>query len=702
MMKLSSSRAARSRRHGGLLPMGILLSLLLLAPVSSQTYPQECANYAPPAVIKGNKIFVSTTGEYLPIKGINYYPRPNDGDLVLGNSQDFYSEEFRSSWERDIAHFQNLGINAIRLYAVNPGLNHDGFMCALKAAGIYVIVGLAADCENCAVQWQDPPNCYPLRLQQRGQFIIQQFARYENVLGFSAGNEVSLSAYSDKGNLPCQKKFIRDMRAFIQQCAASSGMRHIPVGVIFADHDREIKAQYYNCRSDPQDDLEEAEFLGINSYLHCDGSATDIDELIGYKTLLAGFQSWGLTVPALWTEFGCLNDSFETIGDHQAQRNFLQVDALFSPEYREVFNGGFVFEYSTEKVYSESQAPFPFTGFGHGNYGVGYFSPENCNGIDIPCEYIPKPQFQSLASRYNAVDAAVANEVTLSSFNPPVLDPPACPTEVPALSQFVWPTDDPNIQPRQCPVLVPVYCFGVPGDCVTVPHPSTEILDTGAIDEIFDTDPVNVERVTNTTAPVKTLSPTTSAVVTQSPTTNALTTTTTAPSFAESPGTASPSLRATSSTTSTPTVAPIVTAAPTGVTSDPTAPPTVVATPEPTTGEPTRQPSARPSTASPTFTPTDGPSASPSATIEAPAEDGETGSDLDTVEGISSSGQDVSNTTNGSNTTGDDLTEAPTFEPTEDLELPAVEGEATSSSPLLARRGLWVTVGALVGLKMLL
>jgi 1,3-beta-glucanosyltransferase GAS5 len=447
----------------------LILSVLLLSSSGdAQSTIQECANYAPPAVIKGNKIFVSTTGEYLPIKGVSYYPRPNEGDLTLGNSQDFYSEDHRASWERDIAQFAALGVNAIRLYAVDPGLNHDAFMCALKAMGIYVLLELVADCENCAIQWQDAPNCYPPALKERGQFIIQQFARYENVLGFSAGNEVALGAESQLGNLPCQKKFIRDMRAYVNKCTSSGDMRHIPIGVVYADSDRAIQAQYYNCRTDPDDDLENAEFIGINVYLHCDGTITDFNALVGYQELLADFASYGMTVPVLWTEFGCLNESFETIGEYQAQRNFLQVDALFSPSYREVFNGGFVFEYSTEKVYSEQQSPFPFTSFGSGNYGVGYFSPENCNGLDIPCEYIPFPQFQTLASRYATVDAATASEVTLDTYNPPNIDPPVCPPEIPSLSAFVWSTDD-GADLLQCPVLVPTYCSGVPGECVTVP-----------------------------------------------------------------------------------------------------------------------------------------------------------------------------------------------------------------------------------------
>lgn len=195
---------------------------------------------------------------------------------------------------------------------------------------------------DCAVQWQDPPDCYPQNLKQRGQLIIQQFAKYENVLGFSAGNEVALSAVSYIGNLPCQKKFLRDMREWMHACVETDGMRHIPVGVVFADHERGFKAPYYNCRSDPNDEFENAEFIGINSYLHCDGTATDIDQLIGYKTLLAGFQTYGMTIPSLWTEFGCLSDSFSTIDGYEAQRNFLQADALFSDEYRELFNGTFL------------------------------------------------------------------------------------------------------------------------------------------------------------------------------------------------------------------------------------------------------------------------------------------------------------------------------------------------------------------------
>lgn len=77
----------------------------------------------------------------------------------------------------------------------------------------------------------------------RGQFIIAEFARYDNVLAFSAGNEISLNAVAPLVNTPCQKQFIRDMRAYVRRCDAT--IRPIPVGLDIADVDREEQALWF-------------------------------------------------------------------------------------------------------------------------------------------------------------------------------------------------------------------------------------------------------------------------------------------------------------------------------------------------------------------------------------------------------------------------------------------------------------------------
>ena len=143
-----------------------------------------------PAVLKGKKFFDSVTGDYIPIKGICYYPRPNEGDLSVSHSVDYFNQEFKDLWEADVEYFKDLGINTIRIYGVNPSVNHDAFMCALREAGIYVIVGLLADCQDCGIGGDQAPSCYPATLKERGQRIIHTFSYYDNVLAFSAGNEI--------------------------------------------------------------------------------------------------------------------------------------------------------------------------------------------------------------------------------------------------------------------------------------------------------------------------------------------------------------------------------------------------------------------------------------------------------------------------------------------------------------------------------
>ena len=47
------------------------------------------------------------------------------------------------------------------------------------------------------------------------------------------------------------------------------------------------------------DELENAEYIGINTYVDCDGTATSVDQLTGYETLLSDFTSYNLTVPVI-------------------------------------------------------------------------------------------------------------------------------------------------------------------------------------------------------------------------------------------------------------------------------------------------------------------------------------------------------------------------------------------------------------------
>jgi len=204
--------------------------------------------------------------------------------------------------------------------------------------------------------------------------VINAFAKYPNTLAFSAGNEVNHFAPPSmpQWNGVCQKKFLRDMREYIASC---SSLRKVPVGLIIADTDRYLNVNYYNCQSDPNDEYENAEWLGLNSYVMCDGTAKTYEDALGMRALQKSFEGYNYSIPVLMTEFGCLSDSFPEIDGYQGQRTFMQAKWMMNQqELRSLFAGAFAFEYSIEKANAGQESPYPFKCFGKQNYGIGKYA----------------------------------------------------------------------------------------------------------------------------------------------------------------------------------------------------------------------------------------------------------------------------------------------------------------------------------------
>jgi len=224
-------------------------------------------------------------------------------------------------------------------------------------------------------------------------------------------------------------------------------MRRVPVGLIMADTDRDENALYYNCQSDPNDRLENAEWYGINTYVYCDGEHPDYKDAKGFQYLQQSFQSYNYSIPVLLTEFGCLSESFPTVDGYEGQRTFNQAKWLSMPSVQNDFAGGFAFEYSIEA--QNAQTPFPFKEFGKQNYGVGYFAPEECDDVNIMCEYKQTPSFYNLKNAYAYVKPDI--NITLSSF---VTEEgregrTPCPANFPSLQSYAWKAD--YIRSISCP-----------------------------------------------------------------------------------------------------------------------------------------------------------------------------------------------------------------------------------------------------------
>lgn len=88
---------------------------------------------------------------------------------------------------RDLPHLQELGVNAVRVYSVDPSKNHDDCMKLFNDNGIYVLLDLSLPA-NGSINRAAPT--WTTSLLDEYMRTIDSFSKYENVLAYSVGNEV--------------------------------------------------------------------------------------------------------------------------------------------------------------------------------------------------------------------------------------------------------------------------------------------------------------------------------------------------------------------------------------------------------------------------------------------------------------------------------------------------------------------------------
>ncbi|TMW59265.1 hypothetical protein Poli38472_004334 [Pythium oligandrum] len=383
---------------------------------------------APPIVAKGNKFFNSETGEEFRLKGMAYYPRPNGGELANVGNYDWAADEHENVWRPHLEIMQQLGVNTIRLYSIDPSKSHDAFMCACSEAGIYVLVGMTAPCENCSVIDEKPPACYPSELFSRVQMVYNAMAVYDNTLGFSVGNENNLQIKHGPGGTitaPCVKALLRDARTYASSCTET--LRQVPIGLDIADiPPRDQWLQYYDCVID-DDENTRADWLGFNPYVECDPLGNqDYTDSEGLQSLMKEYKDVGYSRPLMFGEFGC-NEGTNTIEGWENQRSFNDAKWMNDePEMQAEIVGGNVFEFTTEianlqktKKITKTKDP--------GKFGIGYFEPDNCDHDAIPCEFIPYPEFDNLLEAFTSTKPS---KIIMESFKPTRTEALTCPKGV--------------------------------------------------------------------------------------------------------------------------------------------------------------------------------------------------------------------------------------------------------------------------------
>lgn len=276
----------------------------------------------PPIEIVGNKFFYSNNGSQFLMRGIAY----QEDTSLISNTNLSYKDPLADveACKRDVEHFKALNTNCLRVYAIDPDLDHDECMELLSEAGIYIIADLSQP--KTSINRNDP--LWDLDHYERYTEVIDKLSEFSNVLGFFAGNEVTNNK-SNTDASPFVKAAVRDMKKYIED---SNGMRKIPVGYSSNDDEdtRIAIADYFACGSVE----ERADFFGINMYEWC-GNSTYATS--GYKDRTEEFEH--LPVPIFFSEYGC---------NEKRPRLFTEVQTLYSPLMSDVWSGGIVYMYFEE------------------------------------------------------------------------------------------------------------------------------------------------------------------------------------------------------------------------------------------------------------------------------------------------------------------------------------------------------------------
>jgi len=274
--------------------------------------------------IKGRHFYNSKTGKPFFIKGVDYQP---GGSAAVEKGSDPLSDPEKCA--RDIFLFQKLGINTIRVYSVDPTLDHDECMTMLAGAGIYLVLDVNSPLTNEHIYDMEPWTTYTPAYTKHIFEVIEVFSGYDNTLAFLAGNEVVHTEGSELVSPVYIKAVVRDMKAYITHQIP----RSIPVGYSNADHVefRTSLSEYLACG-----DIGYIDFFAINSYQWC---GPNTFEGSGYDILVEDYKNYSL--PIFFSEYGC---------NQVRPRIFQETAALFSEKMTGVFSGGLIYEFTQEEA----------------------------------------------------------------------------------------------------------------------------------------------------------------------------------------------------------------------------------------------------------------------------------------------------------------------------------------------------------------
>ncbi|KAK9424761.1 putative Glucanosyltransferase-domain-containing protein [Seiridium unicorne] len=284
----------------------------------------------PALTVEGSRFVNGDTGDEFQVVGMAYQIGgsagydPSHGKDPLSNGE---------VCRRDAALLQVLGVNTIRVYNLDPDLNHDECASVFNKAGMYMLIDVNSPLVGESINSESPWESYYAAYLNRTFAIVDNFKNYPNTLGFFSGNEVISSVEQGGTAPPYIRAVTRDLKNYIKKHAD----RSIPVGYSAADvrDVLEDSWNYFQCSIEGEDDdISRADMFALNSYSWCGNSSfTEA----GYDQLVAMFKT--TSVPVFYSEFGCNKPS---------PRVFTEIQSIYGSDMMGVFSGGVVYEFAQE------------------------------------------------------------------------------------------------------------------------------------------------------------------------------------------------------------------------------------------------------------------------------------------------------------------------------------------------------------------
>ncbi|KAH7039975.1 glycoside hydrolase family 72 protein [Microdochium trichocladiopsis] len=326
----------------------------------------------PSLEIRGSQFVNPKTGKAFQIAGMAYQPGGSSG-YDPSHGRDPLSDG--KVCMRDAALMQSLGVNTIRVYNLDPNLNHDECASIFNAAGMYMLLDVNSPLAGESLTNVNPWESYYMEYLNRTFAVVEAFKNYPNTLAFFSGNEVIYTEENAETVPPYMRAVTRDLKNYIK----NNSPRKIPVGYSAADVRvvLEDSWNYFQCHIDTeQNDESRADLFALNSYSWC-GDATF--QSSGYVDLVNMFKT--TSVPVFFSEFGCNTPS---------PRIFTEIGSIYGPDMTGTFAGGVVYEYTQEK----------------NNYGLADINADNTINL--------RADFHTLQKQYAGVDFTSVQGVTAS------------------------------------------------------------------------------------------------------------------------------------------------------------------------------------------------------------------------------------------------------------------------------------------------